>query len=480
MAGLTPQGLSIKRLHEVIADSKARAIPIFQDLVAPGDVVDTSDSTTIGRLIGLKSPAIADLWEAVQQVYSAFDPNSATGIALDNLVAIGGISRFPESPTVADVHITGNPGITVPASSVARSSTTSKTYEIATDVSLTSESCHGVGVGITNIVPNQDYVIFYRYTSEGDFLPIKYTTGLTPTSSEIVEGLIQEVELNHSNIKAYEVEGALFIEGEATFQLLEFFTSPNLRIEKVIGVGRVIAQEAGAIEQPPNTIDSIATPVFGWESITNPLPATTGRFRETDSELRNRFRETKFQRATNILEALYSALYAVNSVDSIVIYENDTDVVDENGLPPHSFHVIIDGGLESEIAHAIWDNRPTGILSVGTTSIDILDSFGYIRTINFSRPEAIEIYVRMSLTRFSNYPQDGDERIKQELINYLRTLVIGQDLVFSRLYTPINYITGHQVDSLEVSTDGVVWTSSNIVADINQKIELPVENILIS
>lgn len=480
MAGLTEHGLTVKRLHEVISDSKARAQVIFQDLVPPGDIVDTSDSTTIGRLIGLKSPAIADLWEAVQQVYLAFDPNSATGVALDNLVAIGGISRFPDSSTVADVIVTGNSGITIPVGSVARSSTTSQLYETTEDILLTPESCHGVGIGITSIVPNQEYTVFYRHTSEGAYLPIRYTTGSTPNTSEIVEGLVQDIEDNHSAIKGYEVEGKLYIEGEAEFQILEFFTSGNMQIEKILAVGRVVAQETGGFEQPADTINTIATPVFGWDAITNPLPAVVGRSRETDSELRNRFRETKFQRATNIIESLYSALYGITGVNSIAIYENDTDLTDENGLPPHSFHVIIDGGLETEVARAIWLNRPTGILSVGSTSIDILDAFGYVRTIRFSRPEEIEIYVRMTLTRFATYPPNGDDSIKQAVSDYVDTLVIGQDLVFSRLYTPINTVTGHQVDSLEVSLDGDNWFSSNIIANLNQRIILPITNISIT
>lgn len=480
MAGITEQGITIKRLGEVIADMKADAQPIFQDLVPPNDIVDTSDSTTLGRLISLQSPAIADLWEALQQVYLAFDPNSATGIALDNLVAIGGITRFPDSFTTADVILGGNSGITIAAGSVARSSTTAQLYSITGDVLLTPERCHGVGIGITNIVPNQDYVALYRYTSEGGFLPITYTSSNTPTVSEIVEGIIQEVENNHSAIKAYDVDGWLYLEGMADFQILEFFTSSNMRIEKVLGIGRVIAQESGGFEQLSGTINTIATPIFGWDSVTNPLPAVEGRSREIDSELRNRFRETKFQRATNIIESLYSALYGILGVNSIVIYENDTDFIDQNNLPPHSFHVIVDGGLETEIARAIWLNRPTGILTEGTLSIDILDAYGYVRTIRFSRPEEVQIFVRMALTRFSNYPVTGDDSIKSAVISFVDTLVIGQDLVFSRLYTPINSVSGHQVDSLEVSLDGDTWFSSNIVADLSQRIILPISNISIT
>ena len=239
----------------------------------------------------------------------------------------------------------------------------------------------------------------------------------------------------------------------------------------------VSAQEMGAFVQPAGTIDLIATPVFGWDSITNPVEANTGRLRETDSELRIRFRETKFQRATNIIESLYSALYNLTGTTSIVIYENDTDVEDENGLPPHSFMVLVDGGLDTEIAQAIWLNRPTGILSVGDTSVNILDSFGYIRNVHFNRPEDREIYVRMSLTTFPSFPQNGQDQISDALVAYVNSLNISEDLIFSRLYTPINTVQGHQVNTLEVSEDGENWSSTNIEANITDRIILPITNI---
>lgn len=479
MAGLTEHGLTIKRLHEVIADSKARAQPIFQDLVPPGDIVDTSDSTTIGRLIGLKSPAIADLWEAVQQVYLAFDPNSATGIALDNLVALGGITRIPESPTTADVYLTGNSGITIPFGSEVMSSTTSARYQLAQEVPLFPENCFGVGVNVNALQPTSRYSVFYTIADGTAFTEIFINTGITPTIEGIYEDIQNQIRNNHQGLTSYVEDGVLYITSDIDFQLLSFYTSLNLSINKVIGIGRVVGEVPGAIEQPPRTIDQISTPVFGWDSVINPTQALTGNSRETDSQLRNRFRETKFQRATNIIEALYSALYSVNGVTSIIIYENDTDVIDSRGVLPHSFWVIVDGGIDTDVARAIWLNRPTGIRSQGNTRVDIIDSFGYIREINFSRPEAVELYVRMDISTNQDFPPNGEEQIKKNLVEYINSLVISEDVVYSRLYTPINKVIGHQVDSLEISTNGVDWQTTNIFIDLDQKATLTENNITI-
>ena len=104
MAGLSNTGFTTKRLPEVVTEDKARAVTVFQDQLEPGDVVSTDDSSVIGRLVALASPSEADLWEAAQQVYSAFDANSATGISLDNMILLSGIpARFENTYTTAQV-----------------------------------------------------------------------------------------------------------------------------------------------------------------------------------------------------------------------------------------------------------------------------------------------------------------------------------------------------------------------------------------
>ena len=91
--GVTPEGFELKRLQDILLDTGQRAVTIFQDLVSPTDIVDTSDSSTIGRFINLFAPSDAILWEQAQLSYSSLDPNTAIGPALDNVVQYGGITR---------------------------------------------------------------------------------------------------------------------------------------------------------------------------------------------------------------------------------------------------------------------------------------------------------------------------------------------------------------------------------------------------
>jgi len=245
----------------------------------------------------------------------------------------------------------------------------------------------------------------------------------------------------------------LEIDLDDIFQVTSFSTSANLGITKVDKIGDLIAQEYGPIEQAPNTITSISTPVLGWDSVNNPISAVAGRYVETDEELRERFRVSKFERASNILEALYSALINLDTVEQVVIYENDTDVTDANGIPAHSFMPIVLGGISTNIAQSIWENKPLGIRSYGNTSVMIYDSQGFPHNIGFERPNPVTIYISLDITTNSEFPQDGEQAIKDAIAVYMEAQFgIGEDVIYSRLYTPINSIPGHQVNSLTIGT----------------------------
>lgn len=481
MAGLSKEGLEIKRQIDVINDLKANAIPIFQDLVPVGDVVDTSDDSTLGRIIGLYSEPLSELWELAQAVYLAFDPDSATGKSLDDIVAYGSLVRKKASKTKADVYVYGDLGTTLDLWHVVRSSNNGTKFNITRPITLTPEKCHGIGVIIRDVFPNYQYTINYGSSQQSASLQISYTSSDNPSAEGILIGLKNEIDKNHRGLISYIEDGYLWIKSNIELRQLDFYSGGSVEIAKVIGITAVESDKFGSFPQSPNTIDSIATPMLGWDKVSNPFSASLGNLEETDEELRERFRNSKFTRGTNIIESLYSELFNVDGVTDIVIYENYEDYTDERGLPPHSFSVIIDGGLESEVAKAIWLNRPTGIKSNGNVEIDITDSYGYTREIRFYRPEDLNIKIRISLTRFHNFPPTGDEDIKEALIEMVNKLAIGNELVFSRLYTPINSVAGHQVDLLEVSDDGgETWKSSNVQSGIYQKIRLDFRDIEIS
>lgn len=462
MAGVTENGFTTKRMGEVIVDLKQAAKPIFQDLVKPGDEVDTGDTTTIGRLIGLVAPSVDDLWQAALQIYQSFDINSATGVALDNLVNLGGIVRQENQRTQVDLYVTGRVGTTTGAGLGARSSTTGAVYLLSDAVTYKPDQTQGVGISIRALKANTQYTVGFRTSAPELYTNIVVATNEYPSAAYLFEEIVRVIAESYPQFTTDIQDEVVFIKSAADFDLHDFIVSDDLIISHSIEVARAQADIDGAFEEAPGNINQLATPVWGWEEVTNPLSSIPGRLRETDDELRERFKNARFDRATNIIEALYSALIVLFGVNTVVVYENDTDVEDDKGLPPHSFLVLVDGGSPLEIGKAIWENRPTGITSVGNTNIDIVDAFGYTRNIRFSRPVEVPVYIQIGLTTNNNFPTNGEQQIKDALIAYVNQLSIQTGIVYSRLYTPINSVPGHQVDSLLIGTDPDNLSTQNI------------------
>jgi uncharacterized phage protein gp47/JayE len=483
MAGITDAGFVIKRLADSLADNRALAVQLFQDLVQPGDQVDVSDSSALGRLISLAAPSEADLWEAAQEVYAAFDPNSATGVALDNLVAYGGLTRKEQTFTTSSILVAGDTNTLIPVGQTVSSSFTGEQFTTVGAISLSPSSASGITVSVVTLANSTAYTITYANTTGSN--TITYTSDASATYDEILNGLRTVIIGAHPSLTATVLgtgaTGTLVINRNDIFQTVNFTTTPNLGIVKVRTVGEVIAVEAGPSSQPASTIDTILTTMLGWDSVINPTAATSGEDRETDEQLRLRFRNGKFDRATNTYDAIYSALINTDNVSEVTIYENDTSTVDGNGVPAHSFLPIVVGGLSQDIGNAIWQNKPIGILSYGNTSVNVTDVQGGTHVVSFSRPNALVIYISIDITTDVNFPANGNDAIKSAIIEYFSdNLGTGDDVIYSRLYTPINSIPGHEVVSLKIGTSPSPVGTSNIVVPFDAIASISAVNIVIT
>jgi uncharacterized phage protein gp47/JayE len=483
MAGLSRQGLEIKTLDDVLTDYKTQAASIFSDLVPAGDVVDVSSVGALGRMIGVIAPAEASLWEALQQVFDSFNPTTALGVALDNIVALSGITRLAAQSTRAQVMLEGDQNIIISSpQGKAYSSSTQRVFSILNPVTLNMKSASGIGVYPTTVSNNTDYR--FSYSTDGvNFLNAVFTSPSSGnTAQTIMTGLKNKVDtLFGSTFTTYQSNGRLYITRTDPFQTADFTVSVNLQVQKVRKLGIVVDDVTGVFPQEALAIDTISVPISGWDSVVNPVAATTGRLTETDEELRERFRNSKFFQSQNIVEGILDAIRNVSGVTDVIIYENDTASVDANGVPAHSFLPIVLGGLPSDVAQAIWENKPTGIPSVGNTTVQIADSQGILHSISYKQPTEIPVYVKMTISDLGAMPGDADAQIKQNLSNYSdNNQFIGDDVIYSRLYTPINSVAGFTVNSLTIGTAPNPTGMANIVIGFDQVGVISAEHITVT
>lgn len=216
-------------------------------------------------------------------------------------------------------------------------------------------------------------------------------------------------------------------------------------------------------------ITQIVNPDADIEEIVGTTVVTVGVDEESDYELRQRFVQASAGMGSCNETALESALVRVPTVISANVIVNDTDSTDEDGRPPHSFTCFVTGGVgyEAEIAETIYDKKPIGIKTHGTSSYTITDESGKEHIIYFSRTTNVNVYVRMSLKTTTAFEgETGKEKIISNIKSYVNSLGVGNDVILSAMYSYIYSVAGvKEVTSLQLSTDGETYSSTNIVVD---------------
>lgn len=467
MAGVTLEGFQVKRLNEIIAGLKQNAKPIFQDLVKPGDEVDTSDASTIGRLIGLMSLQFDECWQALQEVYNAFDPDVATGVALDNIVEYIGVTRRMGSPTVVRTSVWGLTGTYIAEGQTIRGDDGSR---FTSTTALTFSVNDLIGAAIRpSPVEGEDCVITF-ITDEGIFT-LEHTVGVGEGVEDVIASWQSQFDaLALERVNGYSQDDKLYIVPTEYYAYITFPTVSNSTIVEVKKRLTFNSVDEGDIPAPLDTLTTILTPVYGWLSVNNEVSAERGSSYETDEELRERFRVSKALRANNMAESLYAQLIELEDVVALRIYENMTDLPDVLGLPAHSYRVVIRGGTDTNIGEVIWNNKPHGIATDGTTSVVVRDSQNIERTVKFSRAVEVPVYVKLEIRQTDATFSTADvETIREAIVNYLnQQTAFGEPVIYTRLFTPANAATGYQIDNLEIGKSVATLGTSNLTLNYDE------------
>lgn len=236
---------------------------------------------------------------------------------------------------------------------------------------------------------------------------------------------------------------------------------------------QVKAVEYGRIgNAAANEITKIVNPAVGLISITNPEPFRNGQDEETDSELQDRYYESLGKYGNRRTEAVKArVLDEVEGARACLVDENDTMVISASGVPPKSFETIVLGGEPDQIVQKIFEAKPDGIQAYGTTVIDVKDSKGSIRKIGFTYAETIQIYVKAFIEKGSNYPLDGDDQIKEQIVRFIggtgdnvtyNGLGMSKDVVVSRLESRLFAVEGVEDVKISLSSDGFIYLEENI------------------
>ncbi|EAQ4578709.1 hypothetical protein FA042_19675 [Salmonella enterica] len=248
-----------------------------------------------------------------------------------------------------------------------------------------------------------------------------------------------------------------------------------------------ICSNSGAVAALAGTITTINTPTRGWTSVTNPAAATVGAPAETDAELRIRQGQSVAIPSITPFEGVDGAIANIAGVTRHKLYENDTGKTDCNGLPPHSISAIVDGGDVIEIARTIRGNKGQGVRTWGKTSVTVPDKYGNPHIISFSRPTDVPVYGKITLTVFAGYTSQIGVQIQQAVADYINRLMIGDQVLLSRIYSPANLgvVSGgnaryYDIQELLIGKSPEAVAAANINIAYDESASCKPENIIIT
>lgn len=186
------------------------------------------------------------------------------------------------------------------------------------------------------------------------------------------------------------------------------------------------ANKAGAINAAVGAVSTIATPIIGWQTVTNRNIAVPGNAAETDAALRSRQTISTMSPGSSLWGALVGAIANLDGVTGVAGKSNDSGKESEDGIPAHSIAFVVEGGSVADIAQTIYKGKSQGVSTYGDVSATFDDDFGNDFKISFSRPKAVAVKAVITVAASETWLSTEQDDIKERLMSYIKALGIGQ------------------------------------------------------
>ena len=156
---------------------------------------------------------------------------------------------------------------------------------------------------------------------------------------------------------------------------------------------------------------------------------------ETDASVRSRIRTSLAGRSTNSYDALLAGVLNARGIEDAKLYVNDTDSTDADGIPAHSIAVVTKYGYTDAIAQAIFDHKPPGIGTYGSTTGTARDAGGNTYAVHFTRYTDRLVYIYPFISVLPGGSQAAIEAaVVPAIRRFLEKLTIGEALNIPQLY----------------------------------------------
>lgn len=428
---LTPQGLVIKRFDEIKSNILNNLKLKIEEI---GEEIETEDKL-LGNIVDVFSSEVADVWQGLQEVYDGQILDSSEGKNVDDIALHVSAERLEADCTKTVVALKGKIGTKIERNFILKCVANNELFYLVDDVILSKSNCIEFTAKI-----NDNVIKDKIYTTVVDGYEVSYIAKAGDKENDVCRELVNK--FSNDNYIITQKENTYTISSK-NFLPFDPYVDQNQLIESVANKSLFYAMNNGAIFCPTDTLNKIVSPVNGLISANNfERPKSIGRLLESDTEYKIRIKKSGALRGQNTIPSLKAKLRNLRGVSDVDIKENKSDRKSLDGIPPKAFEVLIEGGDENEIAKVISENKIGGIETYGSKKIPVLIDNQWL-DICFSRPVEVSVIVKIELKIFDDFPENGEQLIKNAVLNYGNRLGINKTLIDQKFFGSIfNSCTG--------------------------------------
>nr|AGS53504.1 hypothetical protein [uncultured bacterium contig00055] len=429
--GLTEKGFvkpSFPVIHEEVKDLYRASF---------GSDIDLSEDSPEGAFCANLGMKIFQLWEVIEGLYLAGDPDTAEGVYLDRLGAFVNVERLEALSTRVFTALWGDEGAEILAGHLGKS-INKDLFALSKNVTIKRENILGF---YFKVKASAAEYLFYIDGEE-----IAYAAGEDETEEVIQEGLFQALEeaFPEEFARVNQGNAGMVIHSKAGLEPFALFCDdPKIEIVSLGAYGIYLAVDQGPKFVPIGGLNTVVKKTDGLEKIINYATGITGRNAESDNEYRVEMKSRQ-KKAKGSEIAIENALKELPGIKYARVYSNRSmETVD--GIPPKSFESVVEGGDDKEVAETIFKSGPGGIEAFGSTEITVYDSKGGPWPIGFTRPQPRYIWMIIEYVKNNKevFPINGAELIKENVEAWGdKNLGVGVDFIYQRIDKPIYEVQG--------------------------------------
>lgn len=239
------------------------------------------------------------------------------------------------------------------------------------------------------------------------------------------------------------------------------------------------AKNVGLVQAALNTVVNQVTITLGVTVVNNSAVASVvGENEESDAELKIRHAKSLQLGAVGPSDAIESALLSTPGVTDAFVPENDTAST-ANGITARSIWAIVEGGVDLDVATAIYTKKAPGVGMVGGTTINVPRPDGSNFAAKFDRPISEPLYIKFSLLPKTTSAVFDNTSIKAQLATAI-SYKLNQQATIGDVYAALAIITPQGIPTaVGVSTDGITYYDNVVPATYQKKFTVSVANISI-